>query len=67
MSDILTPCRNICILDPACGLCRGCGRTAAEIAAWAGLDNGERARIMTLLPERLAAHGLAAARKMRAQ
>jgi predicted Fe-S protein YdhL (DUF1289 family) len=61
MSDILTPCQKICILDRASGLCRGCGRKAEEIAAWSGMSNSERARIMALLPERLAALGPAPA------
>lgn len=53
MSVILTPCKNICVLDPASGLCRGCGRTGEEIAAWSGMTNNERMRIMALLPDRL--------------
>lgn len=61
MSDILTPCKKICILDLPSGLCRGCGRNGAEIAAWTNMSNGERARIMALLPDRLAALGLAPA------
>ena len=57
MTAPLTPCINVCVLDPVSGLCRGCGRTTGEIARWSGLDNGERARIMALLPDRLAALG----------
>lgn len=60
MSDILTPCKNFCDLDPASGLCRGCGRTGEEIAAWTVMSNSERAHIMARLPERLAALGVAA-------
>jgi predicted Fe-S protein YdhL (DUF1289 family) len=60
MSDILTPCKKICVLDQPTGLCRGCGRNGAEIAAWAGMSNSERARVMALLPERLAALDAAA-------
>jgi len=60
MSDILTPCNKICVLDPQTGLCRGCGRNGAEIAAWTGMSNDERARVMALLPERLSALGAAA-------
>jgi len=55
MSDTLTPCRKICVLDQSSGLCRGCGRNVEEIAAWMTLSSGERARIMALLPDRLAA------------
>jgi predicted Fe-S protein YdhL (DUF1289 family) len=58
MSDTLTPCRKICVLDQPSGLCRGCGRSGAEIAAWLGLSNSERTQIMALLPERLSALGV---------
>jgi len=52
---IETPCVKICTLDAAQGLCLGCGRTVAEIAAWAGLTPAERRRVIDTLPERLAA------------
>jgi predicted Fe-S protein YdhL (DUF1289 family) len=58
MSDTLTPCRKICVLDQPSGLCRGCGRNGDEIAAWRTMSNSERAQIMALLPERLAALGV---------
>jgi predicted Fe-S protein YdhL (DUF1289 family) len=58
MSDILTPCRKVCVLDPASGVCRGCGRNGDEIAGWMTMSNTERAQIMALLPGRLAALGL---------
>ena len=32
MAIIETPCRKICVMDPASGLCTGCGRTLDEIA-----------------------------------
>ena len=49
---ILTPCIGICTLAPD-GLCVGCHRTGDEIARWAQLDDGERARYITeVLPER---------------
>jgi predicted Fe-S protein YdhL (DUF1289 family) len=50
-----TPCEKICVLDPPSGLCRGCGRTLAEIERWTGFSDGERARVMAELPDRLAA------------
>ncbi len=55
MAAIRTPCINVCILDEATGLCRGCGRTRDEIAAWSGLADRERERIMAALPARLSA------------
>jgi predicted Fe-S protein YdhL (DUF1289 family) len=51
---IQSPCNKICTIDPACGLCRGCGRTLNEIAQWSTLTDMARARIMAELPERLA-------------
>jgi hypothetical protein len=48
-----TPCIKICILDPASGLCGGCGRTLDEIAAWANLSDAERRRVMAELPARI--------------
>ena len=52
---IQTPCNKICTIDPAAGLCAGCGRTLDEIAHWTALTDGERARIMAELPQRLRA------------
>jgi predicted Fe-S protein YdhL (DUF1289 family) len=51
---ISTPCIRVCILDPDTGLCEGCGRTRDEIAAWYGLSEEERHRIMDGLEERMA-------------
>ena len=51
---IESPCNKICAVDPACGLCIGCGRSLAEITHWIGYDAAERARIMAELPQRLA-------------
>jgi hypothetical protein len=54
-SNIETPCNKVCVIDAACGLCIGCGRTGAEIGSWIGLTAEERRRIMAELPARLAA------------
>ena len=54
-SSIETPCNKVCVLDPASGLCVGCGRTGAEIGSWIGMTAEERRRIMAELPARLAA------------
>lgn len=55
MTALVSPCVNICVLDPVSGLCRGCGRTLDEIAQWTQLDNAERARITLEAPQRLSA------------
>jgi hypothetical protein len=51
---IVSPCEKICLLDPATGLCRGCGRTLNEIERWTRYADAERARVMAELPQRLA-------------
>lgn len=48
-----TPCIRVCTLDPAGRLCLGCGRTAEEIGAWAGMDEAARQAVMARLPARL--------------
>jgi uncharacterized protein len=48
-----TPCVNICLLDQEAGTCIGCGRTLAEIAAWATMGDAERRAIMATLPARM--------------
>jgi uncharacterized protein len=60
MPEIETPCTKVCTLDPASGLCRGCGRTGGEIERWTRLSGAERRRIMAALPQRLAALACAA-------
>lgn len=48
----LTPCIGVCRLD-ADGLCLGCRRTGAEIAAWRDMSDEERLRYMDeVLPAR---------------
>ena len=53
MAAIETPCEKICIVDHASGLCRGCGRSLAEIERWTAYNDAERSRIMGELPHRL--------------
>jgi uncharacterized protein len=53
MEVISTPCTGVCRLDPAIGdTCVGCGRSAAEIAAWRTLTEAQRRTIMARLAER---------------
>jgi predicted Fe-S protein YdhL (DUF1289 family) len=53
MAPIISPCVKVCVIDAASGLCAGCGRSLAEIAAWTRLSDAERRAIMAALPERL--------------
>jgi predicted Fe-S protein YdhL (DUF1289 family) len=39
-----SPCTGVCALDAA-QICRGCGRTIEEIAAWPGATPAEREAI----------------------
>jgi predicted Fe-S protein YdhL (DUF1289 family) len=48
---VLSPCIGICSLDDD-GLCLGCRRSAAEIAAWTRMDDDQRLQLMELLPSR---------------
>jgi predicted Fe-S protein YdhL (DUF1289 family) len=54
-ADTASPCIGICQLEPASGLCRGCRRTIAEIAAWPALAPAERTAILAEIERRKAA------------
>ncbi|WP_210527459.1 DUF1289 domain-containing protein [Rubellimicrobium arenae] len=47
-----SPCRKICVIHPEAGLCVGCLRTAAEIAAWPTMTAETRRQLMEELPAR---------------
>jgi len=47
-----SPCVKLCTIHPAEGLCIGCYRTLAEIAAWSAMTPAERRQIMADLPSR---------------
>lgn len=43
-TPVPSPCINVCEMDKASGLCRGCMRTIDEIVAWGGAgDDYKRA------------------------
>ena len=50
-----SPCTKVCVLDAGTGLCRGCGRTRDEIAAWGMMAEAQRRAIMAGLEARLRA------------
>jgi len=50
---IQSPCNRVCTLDPASGICLGCGRSLAEIAGWTQMSDAERERLMSDLDRRL--------------
>jgi uncharacterized protein len=47
-----SPCNNVCRIDEASGLCLGCQRTLAEIAAWGASSDDERRAVLARLPAR---------------
>ena len=48
----LSPCIGTCRIDDARGLCTGCLRSLAEIAAWSAMTDDERRAVMAGLPDR---------------
>jgi predicted Fe-S protein YdhL (DUF1289 family) len=46
-----SPCINVCVLDAA-NVCRGCGRTIDEIAAWSTMSDAERREVLADLERR---------------
>jgi hypothetical protein len=46
-----SPCINVCVLDAA-NVCRGCGRTIDEIAAWSTMSDAERDAVLADIIER---------------
>lgn len=50
-----SPCIDICELQGE--VCRGCGRSLDEIAAWGMLSEAQRRKIMSELPARIRAMG----------
>ena len=43
---IESPCTRVCTLDPASGLCLGCGRSLDEIVRWTQMTETERERVV---------------------
>jgi len=49
-----SPCINVCKMDEATGLCQGCYRSLAEIAAWANAGDRTKALILAAVAQRRA-------------
>jgi predicted Fe-S protein YdhL (DUF1289 family) len=47
-----SPCVKVCVIHPKAGICIGCYRRNAEIAAWARMEREERLAIIAELPAR---------------
>lgn len=51
-APIMSPCRSICKMSAATGLCVGCMRTLDEIAAWGEMSHAQRAAVMREITQR---------------
>jgi hypothetical protein len=51
MTNIVSPCVNICQLDARGETCLGCGRTRAEIGGWMTMTPQQRAAVMARLAD----------------
>jgi predicted Fe-S protein YdhL (DUF1289 family) len=51
-APIMSPCRSICKMSTATGLCVGCLRTLDEIAAWGQMSPAERTAVMGQIKQR---------------
>jgi uncharacterized protein len=51
---VASPCISICEMDTVSGLCQGCSRTIAEIAAWGQMSDPEKQSIWGLIAQRVA-------------
>ncbi len=51
---IESPCNRVCTLDPASGLCRGCGRSLDEITRWTEMIDPEREQVIAAASRRSA-------------
>ena len=49
-----SPCISICQMDPQDGVCLGCYRTRAEIAAWRSMDQDDQLALLDILRDRRA-------------
>ena len=52
VQDVPSPCIDVCQLDTATGLCRGCLRTMQEIAAWTTYSAAQKRVVLSRLVDR---------------
>ncbi|WP_404375429.1 DUF1289 domain-containing protein [Vreelandella aquamarina] len=41
----LSPCIQVCRIEPSTAICQGCGRTLDEIACWGSMTEAEKAPV----------------------
>jgi predicted Fe-S protein YdhL (DUF1289 family) len=54
LNKLPSPCISICQMDSADGVCIGCHRTRAEIAAWGSMEQADQAQLLDILRNRRA-------------
>ena len=52
VTKLPSPCVSICQMDPEDGVCLGCYRTRAEIAAWRSMDRDDQLQLLEILKDR---------------
>ncbi len=54
--EVVSPCIDVCRMNPATGYCEGCARTIDEIASWSSYSPAQKRAVLALLPERKTPH-----------
>lgn len=49
---VKSPCKNICEIDPATKLCRGCLRSIDEIAEWSNFTEADKKMVERAIKKR---------------
>jgi len=52
VNAVASPCVNVCVMDDATGLCRGCYRTLDEIARWSVMSDRDKRAVIGILEQR---------------
>lgn len=53
LQGLPSPCRSVCQMDAASGVCLGCLRTLPEIAAWGQADEALKRQIWAAIAARV--------------
>jgi predicted Fe-S protein YdhL (DUF1289 family) len=54
LSPVSSPCIGVCRIEAAAGVCAGCYRTRAEIAAWPTMRDEQQRQLLPALEQRQA-------------
>lgn len=55
--NVPSPCIKVCTIDEDTGYCKGCLRTAEEVADWPLMPDTRRMQLLLALEERKRHHG----------